>query len=216
MQYLKIDPVLFQQKIGHNFSDLTLLQHAITHPSYLSKQEIAFFERLEFLGDKVLGLAITEKLITEFATENEGKIAVRYTNLTNKNSLYDNIIRLGIDHDIELMPDCKTVSVYADIMEAILGAIFIDAGYETARDLIFKWFDVSHSDGKNAKNILQEYLQSKKMSVPTYEEVLSQKDYFEIRAIAKELGLSAIGFGHNKKLAEQDAAKNLLALISKE
>jgi len=215
MQYLKIDPSEFQRKLGYAFRNLSLLEHAITHPSYLSKQEVAFFERLEFLGDKVLGLAITEKLIREFPLENEGKIAVRYTNLTNKNSLYDNAIRLGFDHDIELMPDCKTVSVYADIMEAIIGAIFSDANYETARDLIFRWFDVANSDGKNAKNILQEYLQAQKMPIPVYEEVSSAKDYFEIRVKAAALGLSAIGAGHNKKLAEQDAAKKLLELIGK-
>jgi len=215
MQYLKIDPSEFQQKLGYFFKDPSLLEHAITHPSYLSKQEVAFFERLEFLGDKVLGLAITEKLILTFPTENEGKIAVRYTNLTNKNSLYDNAIRLSLDKDIELMPDCKTISVYADIMESIIGAIFSDAGYETVRNLIFTWFDVANSDGKNAKNILQEHLQSQKMPIPVYEEVSSAKDYFEIRVTATALGLSAIGAGHNKKLAEQDAAKKLLELIGK-
>ena len=214
IKHLKISVSDFQNKINYNFKNLSLLEQAIVHQSYISKQTVAFFERLEFLGDKVLGLAITEKLLNTFPLEDEGKIAVRYTNLTNKDALYSTMSNLHIMDDIELFDDCKTVAVYADIMEAIIGAIFVDSCYDTIRDLIFQWISVNDSDGKNAKNLLQEYLQHKGMQIPKYEDTLCMTNYFEVKVSAEELKLSAVGSGHNKKIAEQDAAKKLLALIN--
>ena len=214
IKHLKISVTDFQNKINYNFKDLSLLEQSVVHPSYISKQKVAFFERLEFLGDKVLGLAVTEKLLLTFKEEDEGKIAIRYTNLTNKNALYDMMINLNILDDIELFEDCKTVAVYADIMEAIIGAIFVDSDYNTIRNLIFKWINVNDSGGKNAKNLLQEYLQHNGMKIPHYEDVIIGTNYFEVKVSSDELQLSAVGSGHNKKMAEQDAAKKLLKLIN--
>ena len=214
IKHLKISVTDFQNKINYNFKDLSLLEQSVVHPSYISKQKVAFFERLEFLGDKVLGLAVTEKLLLTFKEEDEGKIAIRYTNLTNKNALYDMMINLNILDDIELFEDCKTVAVYADIMEAIIGAIFVDSDYNTIRNLIFKWINVNDSGGKNAKNLLQEYLQHNGMKIPHYEDVTIGTNYFEVKVSSDELQLSAVGSGHNKKMAEQDAAKKLLKLIN--
>lgn len=210
MKKIPIDLDYFQEKLEYKFKNLKLLKDALTHPSYLSHQSVAYFERLEFLGDKVVGLAITELLFTNFSKEDEGKLSVRYSNSVNKYALFDVLQRLGVIEHIPLLNDCKTVAVYADICEAIIGAIFIDSNYETAKNFMIKWWIFDNSEKKDPKSALQEYLQNKGLRIPEYSFEKQENGEFFMKVISKDLDIAAIGTGHNKKMAEHQAAKKLL------
>ena len=215
MKYLNVSVNEFENKLGYSFKNKSLLEKAITHPSYLSHQKVADFERLEFLGDKVVGLAITHLLIKKFNKDNEGKLSVRYTNLVNKFALYDILTKIGILEDISLLEDCKTKSVYADICEAIIGAIFLDSNYDTALDIIEKFWNLEHSDTRDPKSLLQEYAQSHGYKLPVYTCTKQSDTAFIVSVRIEEINIETIGFGHNKKEAERKAAENANISIKK-
>ena len=213
MKYLNIPVEEFEQKLGYTFKNKSFLEKAITHPSYLTRQKIAEFERLEFLGDKVVGLAITHLLIKKFPKDNEGKLSVRYTNLVNKFALYDILIAIGILNDILLLDDCKTTAVYADICEAIIGAIFLDSDYNTTFEFIKKFWNLENSDARDPKSQLQEYAQSKGFKLPAYSCIKHSDTSFTITVRIDEINVEASGNGHNKKEAERQAAHKANIII---
>ena len=215
MKYLNIPVNEFEQKLGYTFKDKSLLEKAITHPSYLTHQKVADFERLEFFGDKVVGIVVTHLLLQKFPKDDEGKLSVRYTNLVNKFTLYDILSIIGIKDDISLLDDCKTISVYADICEAILGAMFLDSNYDTLFNFIEKWWNFNNSDVKDPKSKLQEYAQSNGFSLPIYSCKKISDTMFEISVRIDEIDIEAMGKGHNKKEAEREAAHNANTIIKK-
>lgn len=213
MKYLNISVEDFEKKLGYNFKNKSLLEKAITHPSYLTHQKVADFERLEFFGDKVVGIAVTHLLLQKFPKDDEGKLSVRYTNLVNKFALDDIMTAINIKNDISLLDDCKTTSVYADMCEAIIGAMFLDSNYDTVLSFVKKWWNLDNSDTRDPKSKLQEYAQSRGLNLPVYTCKKHSDTLFEITVEIAEIDIKATGFGHNKKEAEREAAHKANKII---
>ena len=207
--------------LGYEFTNRGLLTAALTHRS--SCVEVNY-ERLEFLGDRVLGLVIADLLMETFPKENEGDLSQRYHALVRKESL------ANIAHNIGLPPlirmghpehECggrENEAIIADVLEALLGAVYLDGGLAPAKKIITQYFMPAMSTNsfppQDAKTTLQEWLQSKGLGLPNYT-LIEQKgpDHqptFIVAVTAGQLG-TAEGIGKSKRAAEQEAAANMLA-----
>jgi ribonuclease-3 len=210
----------FLAKIPYQFQDENLLKKALTHPSTTRSQKVSDFERLEFLGDRVLGLIIAQMVYERYPSEKEGDLAKRFAALVCREAC------LSIAQDMQLsqhlrasLSDTSPHSVIlADAVEALIGATYLDGGLEAASALINTyWSALLEKDirpPKDPKTALQELAQSKSLgSVPIYQ-VLDHSGpahtpIFKVRVIVDGLG-EAIGTGTSKRQAEQMAAKELL------
>ncbi len=217
-------PVL-ERRLGHRFQDPALLAQALTHRGYGSPN----YERLEFLGDAVLGCAITELLFQKHPELPEGKLSRIRAGLIREESLARLARELGIAEFLRL--DESTArnegagrpSILADALEAIYGAVFLDQGYAAARDVIASTFGTALSQldpaavEKDAKTRLQEYLQAKRHAKPQYRVVSTsgakQNLTFEVECVVGDLGLTAGGSGSTRQRAEQQAAARVLEQI---
>ncbi|MDR1467575.1 MAG: ribonuclease III [Oscillospiraceae bacterium] len=217
-----------QQIISYNFKEITLISCALCHPggAKYNRSLAKSFERLEFLGDRVLGLAISEFLYENFPTDPEGELAIRFSILVSTNFLINiakktSIIEcLAIPKDFFISPS-KNSSSIADMMEAILGAVFLDSNFETAKEIIIKLWgndikNVIHKK-KDAKTQLQEISQSVTSHLPVYRLINMKGEAhnpvfeMEVRVLDK----CATGFGNSKKSAEHNAAENMIQLLNK-
>ncbi|MDR3186880.1 MAG: ribonuclease III [Holosporaceae bacterium] len=215
--------------LGYKFKSLQLIAAAISHPGIGKADKISAmnFERLEFLGDRVLGLAISSILYEKFPNDSEGNLATRVAALAGT----DFIITLCQKKEIVdcfLVPKSfflsksKSSSAIADMMEAVLGSIFLDSNFETARAIIAKlWgrnITKTEHKKKDSKTQLQELLQSVRGELPVYSQIemigKSHDPTFKIEA--KAAGLSAIGIGNSKKNAERDAAEKMLKKLKEQ
>ena len=210
----------FLAKIPYLFQDQALLKKALTHPSSSRSQKVSDFERLEFLGDRVLGLLIAQMVYERYPSEKEGDLAKRFAALVCREACLD------IAHQIQLSDHLKaslggTVShsvILADAVEALIGAIYLDGGLEAAATFIkAHWPALLEKDihpPQDAKTALQELAQSKNLgNVPLYK-VLEHSGpahtpTFTVRVSVEGLG-EAVGTGTSKRQAEQMAAKQLL------
>jgi len=214
-----------ERRIGHRFSDPALLAQALTHRSYGSPH----YERLEFLGDSVLGCAVTELLFRDHPGLPEGKLSRIRAALIREESLAEVARRLGIaeyllfDESTARNEGAARPSILADALEAIYGAVFLDAGYQTARDVIARTFEARLSQldpdtvQKDAKTRLQEYLQAKRLAKPQYRVVSTrgakQNLIFEVECVIDDPSLCARGSGSSRQRAEQQAAALLIKQI---
>jgi ribonuclease-3 len=218
--------------LGYQFKDKNMLTEALTHPS-ISKQEnsgsVFNYERLEFLGDSVLGLVIAELLINKYPDEKEGHLAKRQSGLVRGEAVANVAYDLGVGKFIkmtqgeEFMGGRENASNVENALEAIIGAIYLDGGLEQARDFICKHW-TSLVDGmveppKDAKTALQEWAQGRGLQIPKYTIVKtegpSHNPVFEIQVEVD--GFSPVSAsGTSKKKAERDAAAGLLAVVEKE
>jgi ribonuclease-3 len=211
-----------QERLGYTFKNIELLERALIHSSCDIKKEGSIYdnERLEFLGDRVLGLAIADQIFHSHKEDREGMLAKRHTSLVRKEALADMARKWKIEPFI-LMSDGEEFtggrekdSILADTSEAILAAIYLDAGFEFTKNYIQKnWQNVEVTTPlKDAKSILQELLQKKKESLPLYE-LLEMKGHAHnalfVMEVKTVLG-SAKGEGSSKQKAELYAAENLL------
>ena len=209
-----------EKRIGYRFKDQGLLTQALTHRSSGTPHN----ERLEFLGDCVLGCAVAEALFLRFPDLPEGKLTRARSSLVRESSL------AGVALDLELsaalrLDDATAVnngaerpSILADALEALYGAVFLDGGYEAARDTIVRTFGARlaqmdpHAVEKDAKTRLQEYLQARRKGMPQYRLVAShgpkQRLTFEVECVVGDL--KAGGTGSSRQRAEQQAAAGLL------
>ena len=217
-------PVI-ERRIGHRFRDPALLAQALTHRSYGSPH----YERLEFLGDSVLGCAVTELLFRDHPGLPEGKLSRIRAGLIREESLAEVARGLGIaefmrlDESTARNEGAARPSILADAIEAIYGAVFLDAGYETARDVIARTFEARLSQldpdavEKDAKTRLQEHLQAKRQAKPQYRVVSTsgekQNLVFEVECMIEEPRRLARGSGSTRQRAEQQAAAILLKQI---
>ena len=217
-------PVL-ERRIGHRFKDPTLLAQALTHRSFGSPH----YERLEFLGDSVLGCAITELLFQRHPDLPEGKLSRIRAGLIREESLARIGRELGIaaflrlDESTARNEGAERPSILADALEAVYGAVFLDGGYAAAREAIERTFGAALTQldpdavEKDAKTRLQEYLQAKRRAKPAYRVVATsgakQSLVFEVECAVDDLELRATGRGSSRQRAEQQAAGHLLALI---
>ncbi len=219
-----------ESNLGYTFKNKSLLSEALTHPS-ISKQESdgikSFnYERLEFLGDSVLGLVIAELLVKKYPDEKEGHLAKRHAGLVRGEALASVATNLHVGDFIrmtqgeEYMGGRSNSSNIENALEAIIGAIYIDGGLDNVRDFICKHW-VSLLDGmleppRDAKTALQEWAQGRGFPIPVYEIVRtsgpSHNPDFEISVRVN--GLDAVSAtGSSKKKAEKEAAQKLLELI---
>jgi ribonuclease-3 len=218
--------------LGYQFRDEELLRLALTHPSVAHETGTgaAHNQRLEFLGDAVLGLVLTEKLYAEFPGFDEGRLTKARAKLVNRHALAGRARALGLGDHLILSRGEETSggrdrsSALADAYEALLGAIFLDGGFEAAREFILKEFAgafndlASHPLIENPKGELQELLQSRSVKAPDYQTVqISGSDHeplFECAVFHEGVEL-ARGKGKSKKAAESAAALAALKTLSR-
>jgi len=210
--------------IGYKFNDIKLLKESLTHSSFKNKNN-ANQERLEFLGDRVLGLVISEYLFKNFINEREGFLTNKYRYLIENKKCADIAKNIGIINFLKLgnsetkRKEPLSDSVLADTVEALIGAVFIDGGYLAAQNLILNlWQDFLTDDRLikadiSPKNILQEYLHSTKKLEPKYD-LISKDGEDHSPLFTVELKVEGfekvLGLGSSIKDAELNAAQNFL------
>jgi ribonuclease-3 len=219
-----------EELIDHKISDPQIFIEALTHRSYLDNRKFKVSnERLEFLGDAVLGFIVAEGLYQIFTDKDEGYLTKIRSNFVNRNSLYDAAVRIDLIHFVFVSKELMAVenlgikTILADALEALLGAIYLYCGLDTCRNFILKYiFNPNikmgiHLIDENYKSQLLEYAQSIKLEIPKYfviyEEGPEHERYFTVEV---RIGQQSLGEGkaRNKKSAEQDAAKAALQNLS--
>jgi ribonuclease III len=216
---------LLQKRLAYRFEQPVLLQRALTHRSFGSDHN----ERLEFLGDAVLSLAISALLFERFGASDEGDLTRVRAHLVREDSLHRAALQLGLPDVIRMSEGeargggAQRPSILADALEAIIGASFVDAGFEAAAALVKRLFgeliDSSEAGSwtKDAKTELQEWLQGRRLPVPTYriEATRGQAhaQTFDVVCEVPALGLTESGEGRSRRQAEQEAAQRMLATL---
>lgn len=214
-----------ETRLGHSFSDQTLLDLALSHPSALTGEKPASSsnQRLEFLGDRVLGLAVAEWLMREFPAAEEGELAVRYNALVRKEACAEIAERIGLGPHLLLGPGeeraggREKAAILADACEAVIAALYLDGGLAAATKFIAaEWVHLVNAPARlrnDAKTALQEWTQGHGRGVPVYKEIgRSGPDHapvFEVRIEIKGLPAET-GMGSSKRQAEQAAARAIL------
>jgi ribonuclease-3 len=212
----------FQGRIGYTFERPDLLVRAMTHSSIASETR-PDNQRLEFLGDRVLGLVMAEVLMSDDRAADEGQLAPRFNAMVRKETCADvardidlgAVLKLGKSEQVT--GGRRKIALLGDGMEALIAAVFVDGGLTASRDLILRlWgerIDNVEDDARDPKTTLQEWAQARKMPPPKYEVLdRSGPDHAPIFRIAARLedGRSGEGTAPSKRNAEQAAAKTLL------
>ena len=210
------------KRIGHDFSDPALLDQALTHPS-VTQNATESYERLEFLGDRVLGLIVSESLVAQFKREPEGALAKRLAALVRRETLAEIARELALGEHLRLARaerqagEHDNPALLADCCEAVIGALYLDGGLEIARGFVERhWHARIKADlrpPQDAKTALQEWAQGRGLDLPVYHEVSctgpAHDPHFTIQVSVA--GQSpAQGEGRSKRQAEQQAAERLL------
>jgi ribonuclease-3 len=221
-------------KLGYTFKNPELLKQALTHSSLYQhrdrKLEIGVsYERLEFLGDSVLGLVVADLLYRNFPNDNEGRLAVMHSNLVNYRTLSSVARQLDLSAEIimgeaEKLEDiANNTNILADCMEAIIGAVYLDSGFEASYEFVSRlWLevmkDVDKISQKDSKSALQEWAQKTSGTLPAYRVLQcsgeSHNPLFTVEVKAGNLP-PVIASGRNKRQAEQQAAQQLMDNIEK-
>jgi ribonuclease-3 len=214
-----------EERIGHGFAEKSLLESALTHISALSgKSRAGSYQRLEFLGDHVLGLVVSDMLYRAFPTADEGELSRRLADLVRRETCADvartldlgAVTRLGAS---EANAGGRVrLAILADVCEALIGAVFIDGGYPAAAGMIERlWSERMRTPARplrDPKTVLQEWAQARGLPTPSYREVERTGPHHdpEFRvAVALPDFKPAEGMGRSKRAAEQAAAAAMLA-----
>jgi ribonuclease-3 len=215
----------FQTRLGYEFQTPKLLSEAVTHAS-MSTPNRDDNQRLEFLGDRVLGLVMAEALLNLDTAASEGQLAPRFNALERKESCADvareidigAVLRLGRSE--MLSGGRRKQALLGDAMEAVIAAVYVDGGFDAARSMILRlWGNRTTSvkeDARDAKTALQEWAQARGLEPPAYDLVKrSGPDHAPVFTIAAKLstGQTAQATAGAKRIAEQDAAQLLLAQL---
>jgi len=209
------------RKMGYTFSDPALLETALTHSS--TQNDRNNNERLEFLGDRVLGLAVAGLLFAAFPAEEEGGLAKRHTGLVQQEALVKVAQALDLAGHLKLSASemksggQKKEKILADAVEALIGAIYLDGGFGAAEDFVTKfWGTMLHAQAlppEDAKSRLQEWAQAQSLPLPEYRLVgRSGSDHaplFEIEVFVEGIG-KAVAVAASKRAAEKAAALKML------
>jgi len=210
--------VALQDGLGYRFNDPRLLQQALTHRSHSTPHN----ERLEFLGDGVLNCIIAAELYTRFATLKEGELSRLRASLVREQRLHEIASGLALGDQLRLgegelkSGGFRRPSILADTLEALIGAVFLDGGFDAARQVVARLYralletlDAKGAD-KDPKTQLQEWLQSHKYQLPEYNVIATRgaahDQRFEVECLVRELDLRTVGTGTSRRLAEQEAA----------
>ena len=214
--------VALQARLKHSFSDARLLQLALTHRSFSADHN----ERLEFLGDSVLNLAVSHLLYTRLSALPEGDLSRVRANLVKQDTLHrlalelqlSPLLRLGEGEARSGGP--SRPSILADALEALIGAVYLDAGFAAAEALVRRLYESveinprMEAAAKDPKTELQEWLQGHKMKLPLYRVAATlgaaHKQTFEVECEVPELGLRERGIGGSRRAGEQAAAAAML------
>ncbi|MFZ2540358.1 MAG: ribonuclease III [Gallionella sp.] len=205
--------------LEYDFKEPQLLQRALTHRSYASEHN----ERLEFLGDSILGCVIAKHLYSSYPQLNEGELSRLRSNLVKEETLVVLAQQLDLGSHLRLgegerkSGGFRRPSILADGVEALFGAVYLDAGFAAAEKVVLGLFipylervDVL-TLGKDAKTLLQEYLQSKRVPLPNYTVVGTQgeahEQSFQVECAIPSLGIISSGEGNSRRSAEQQAAQ---------
>ncbi|TQM92725.1 ribonuclease III [Roseinatronobacter monicus] len=219
---LSADLTAFAARLGHAFSRPELLVRALTHPS-ISSPSRPDNQRLEFLGDRVLGLVMAEALLQADTAATEGQLAPRFNALVRKEACAEiaRAIDLGaalkLGRSEMLSGGRRKDAVLADAIEAVIAAVYLDAGFEAARFVVLRHWSTRLSgvdaDARDAKTMLQEWAQARGQAPPTYVEILrAGPDHAPEFTIQAQLdsGEAAQAVAGSKRQAEQMAARALL------
>ena len=214
-----------QQRLGHRFTQPRLLERALTHRSFGSDHN----ERLEFLGDAVLSAAISAQLFERFAGSDEGDLTRVRAHLVREDSLHRLALVLGLPDVMRLSEGeargggAQRPSILADAVEALIGAVHVDAGFDAAAALVRRLFGEAIQGGdveswsKDAKTELQEWLQARRIAVPTYRILATRgqahAQTFDVECAVPALGLAERGEGRSRRTAEQEAARRMLDVL---
>ena len=217
-----MDLSALEERLQYKFKSGELLQQAVTHRSH----GIVHNERLEFLGDSVLNCVVAQLLFLKYARLDEGDLSRIRANLVKQQSLSEIAERLGLSDFLRLgegemkSGGFRRPSILADTMEAVFGAVFVDGGFEGAREVIGRLFEpvLKQVDpktlGKDSKTLLQEYLQAKRLPLPVYKVVetrgAAHNQEFEVECTIPKLDVGVRGNGRSRRGAEQSAAKHAL------
>ena len=214
-----------QDRLGHRFARPELLRRAVTHGS-MSGPGREDNQRLEFLGDRVLGLVMAEALLREDRSATEGQLAPRFNALVRKETCADVAREIDLGAALKLgRSEQKTggrrkMALLGDAMEAVIAAVYLDAGFDAAQAMILRlWgarIDNVEDDAKDAKTALQEWAQARGLTPPQYVQTgRSGPDHAPVFTIEARLasGESAEATAGSKRQAEQAAAKALLSRL---
>ena len=207
------------KKLGYAFKQPQLLQHALTHRSYAPEHN----ERLEFLGDSILGCVIAKYLYSRYPQLSEGELSRLRSNLVREETLATLAQQLDLGGHLRLgegelkSGGFRRPSILADALEALFGAVMLDSGFSEAEQAVLNLYvpylekvDVQ-TQGKDAKTLLQEYLQGKRIPLPTYTIIAMQgeahEQSFQVECAIPSLKISARGTGTSRRNAEQQAAQ---------
>lgn len=214
-----------QTRLGHAFRDPNLLRMAITHRSFGAEHN----ERLEFLGDSVLNLAVAHMLYVQLSALPEGDLSRVRANLVKQDTLQALALQMQLPEVLRLgegelkSGGRKRPSILADALEALIGAVYLDGGYAAAQALVERLFtglDIQPhmpAAAKDPKTELQEWLQGRKMALPQYAVIATtgaaHRQTFEVACEVRELRQSQRGLGPSRRAAEQAAAAALLDIL---
>jgi ribonuclease-3 len=220
------DRTALEDKIGHKFADKALLERALTHISAVSggpQSRSGSYQRLEFLGDHVLGLVISDMLYRAYPRANEGELSQRLADLVRKETCAE------VGREMELGPALKLgnseshsgarlrVTILGDACEALIGAVFLDGGYEASQKMIDRFWksrmDRPLRSLRDAKTMLQEWAQARGLPTPAYHELARTGPHhnpkFRVAVMLPDRP-PAEGLGPSKRAAEQAAAAEML------
>ncbi|OJW53925.1 MAG: ribonuclease III [Alphaproteobacteria bacterium 41-28] len=215
-----------EENLGYTFKDLSFLEKALTHPSALPPGQGVDFERLEFLGDRVLGLIVATWLFKEFPREKEGDLARRFAGLVRKETLVEVAQSIHLDQAM-IMKREKSSSqqkrmdtLLSDGCEALIGALYLEGGLAAAQSFIYRhwdhYFKGNHEPPRDPKSILQEWVQGHRKTHPKYVVIESSGPAHAPQFIVEVRveGLDPTrGEGSSKRRAEQEAAQRMLNVI---
>ena len=211
-----------EKKINYSFKNKIYLSTALTHSSKSKNNN----ERLEYLGDAVINLAISDYLIKNFSDLDEGSLSILRSNLVSRAKLAKVASQLGLESYLKigkslLNQENKKISIYGNAFEAIIGGIYLDKDFSQAASVVINLLEqeiesLAKNKTKDKKTLLQEELQKRKVELPVYKLNYENEESFNVICEVRELELLSEGQGKNKKEAEQDAAAKLLEkLINK-
>ena len=211
-----------QERIGYTFQKPALLQQAMTHRSFSSEH----YERLEYLGDAVINVIVSDLLYQALPDLPEGQLSRIRSNLVKQDSLHSLAHKLGLSHCMRLgegeakSGGAKRPSILADSLEALLGAVYLDAGYDTAQRIAKTWLEDIRVDmnmsqtAKDAKTELQEWLQARKMPLAVYSVIgtvgAAHEQTFDVECYVPSLKKTERGIGSTRRAGEQAAAQAIL------
>ena len=217
----------FSHRIGCHFSDPGLLLRALTHRSYSTANN----ERLEFLGDSVVNCTVALELYHKFPQLSEGDLSRLRASLVSQPSLFAIARHFGFGDQLLLgegelkSGGARRPSILADAVEAVIGAAFLDGGFDQARTLVRTLFAAAldtidpSTTGRDPKTLLQEFLQGRRIALPNYAVIAirgeAHEQRFEVECVIPELDIRSLGEGTSRRSAEQDAARRAYELAAR-